>query len=176
MCCNPYKVTKNDTPRMKGFLLFIRFMKQKIREWLKRYGLAEVISLILTVVSSWLTYENSKNKLTTALTTTWVGNIGYFGTILIQDILLAIKQLRAVGKKYSVNTFYKNVRALSFEFGIAEVIDSLFIRPTMLYFFPIWMGNRTLGTVIAKFVADITFYIPAIISYEFSKKRFRKFD
>lgn len=161
---------------MKGFLLFIRFMKQKISEWLRRYGLAEVISLTLTVVSSWLTYEYSKNNLTTALVATWVGNIGYFSTILIQDVLVAIKQLREVGKKYSVDTFYKNVRALLVEFGIAEVLDSLFIRPMLLYFFPVWMGNRTLGTVIAKFMADITFYIPAIISYELSKKKFRKFD
>lgn len=151
-------------------------MKEKIIEWIKRYGLAEIISLTSTIVSSWLTFEYTKSNLTTALVATWVGNIGYFGTILIQDILLAIKQLKKIEKKYSLETFYKNIRALFVEFGIAEVFDSIFIRPALLYYFPILIGNRTLGVVIAKFAADITFYIPAIISYELSKKKLRNFE
>jgi hypothetical protein len=161
---------------MKGFLLFIRFMKNKIRDWLRRYGLAEVSSLILTVVSSWLTYEYSKNNLTTAFVATWVGNIGYFGTILIQDILLAISQLQKNGKKYSFGTFYKNLKALLVEFGIAELFDSFFLRPTLMYYLPLWVDNLALGVTMAKFLADITFYIPAIVSYELSKKKWRNFD
>ena len=151
-------------------------MKPKLIEWLKRYGLAEVISLTLTVLSSWLTFHFTQNKITTALVGTWIGNIGYFGTILIEDILLAIKQLQAVGKQYSSETFYKNVRALFVEFGIAELFDTLFIRPTLMYYIPIWVGDLSWGVIIAKFVADITFYIPAILSYELSKKKLRDFE
>ncbi|MCU0468440.1 MAG: hypothetical protein MUF58_07550 [Arcicella sp.] len=151
-------------------------MKQKLTEWLKRYGLAEVVSLGLTVVSSWLTFHWTNSKITTALVGTWVGNVGYFGTILIEDILLAIRQLGLIGKKYSLETFYKNVRALFVEFGIAELIDSFFIRPTLMYYIPVWIGDLSWGVVIAKFAADITFYVPAIVSYELSKKRLRNFE
>ena len=112
----------------------------------------------------------------TALAGTWAGNVGYFGTILIEDILLAIKQLKAVGKQYSLETFYKNLRALFVEFGIAEFFDTLFIRPTLMYYIPIWVDDLSWGVVIAKFAADITFYVPAIISYELSKKKLRNFD
>ena len=127
-------------------------IKRKLSEWFRRYWLAEVVLLILTVISSWLTYQYSKNNFTTALVSTWVGNIGYFSTILIQDILFTIEKLREVGKKYSSQAFYKNVRALLVEFGIAEVFDSFFIRPALLYLFPLLIGNRTLGTVIARFI------------------------
>lgn len=151
-------------------------MKQKLTEWLKRYGLAEVISLSLTVVSSWLTFHFTQNKITTALVGTWVGNLGYFGTILIEDISLAMRQLQSVGRHYCLETFCKNVRALFVEFGIAELFDTLFIRPTLMYYIPIWIGDLSWGVVIAKFVADITFYIPAILSYEFSKKKLRDFE
>jgi hypothetical protein len=151
-------------------------MKQKIIEWIKRYGWAEVISMALTILSSWLTYKFTKNNITTALVATWIGNLGYFGTILFQDILLAIIQLRNIGKKYSIETFYKNIRALFVEFGIAEIFDSFLVRPALLYYFPILLGNRTLGVIIAKFAADITFYVPAIISYELSKKKLRNFE
>jgi hypothetical protein len=148
----------------------------KIKEWIKRYGLAEVISLILTVLSSWLAFRLTDSKITTALVGTWVGNIGYFGTILAEDILLAKMQLKAIGKDYSLESFYKNVRALLVEFGIAELFDSLFIRPTLMYYLPIWMNDLSVGIVLAKLLADITFYIPAIVSYELTKKKLRNFE
>ncbi|WP_146199038.1 hypothetical protein [Arcicella aurantiaca] len=151
-------------------------MKIKIKEWIKRYGWAEVISLMLTVLSSWLAFKLTNSKITTALIGTWIGNIGYFGTILIGDILLAQKQLRSIDKPYSLTTFYKNIRALLVEFGIAELFDSLFIRPVLMYYLPIWMDNLSVGVVLAKLLADITFYIPAIVSYELSKKKLRNFE
>jgi hypothetical protein len=151
-------------------------MKQKLVEWTKRYGLAEVISLTLTVVSSWIAFKFTNSNITTAIVATWAGNIGYFGTILVQDILLAIKQLEQKGKKYSTETFYKNTRALFVEFGVAEIFDTFLIRPTLLYYFPIWLDNLTLGVIVAKFTADISFYVPAIISYELSKNKLRKFE
>lgn len=158
------------------YSLKYKIMKQKMTEWLKRYGLAEIISLILTLLSSLITFHFTQNKITTALVGTWIGNIGYFGTILIEDIFLARKQLRAIGKNYTIETFGKNARALFVEFGIAEVFDTLFIRPAMMYYIPIWVGDLGLGIVIAKFMADITFYIPAILSYELSKKKLRNFE
>lgn len=145
-------------------------MKQKLTEWLKRYGLAEVISLILTVISCWLTFRFTQIKITTALMGRGVGNVGHFGVIFIKDILLAIKRLGAVGKHYSFETICKNVRALFVEFGIVELFDTFFIRPNLMYYVPIWIDNLPEGVVIAKFAADITFYIPTIMSYEFSKK------
>ena len=150
-------------------------MKEKLREWIKRYGLAEIISLTATVLFSWITFELTKNNITTALIATWAGNIVYFGTILIQDVQLANNALRGKGKVYSLETFYQNVRALFVEFGVAEIFDTFLIRPALLYYFPLLLGNRTLGVVVAKFTADVTFYIPAIISYELSKNKLRNF-
>jgi hypothetical protein len=63
-------------------------MKNKVKEWIKRYIPAEIFSIIVMFVSSVLTYRLTKNNLTTALDGAWVGNIGYFGTILFADFLL----------------------------------------------------------------------------------------
>ena len=145
-------------------------------EWITRYGLAEIISLTMTIMASWVTFEYTKSQIKMALVATWIGNFGYFGTILIKDIIEASKQLHNVGKNYSFETFLKNTRALFVEFGIAEVFDTLLIRPTLLYYFPIWLGSLSLGVIVAKFAADITFYVPAIISYELSKKKLRNFE
>jgi hypothetical protein len=148
-------------------------MKPKLKEWLERYGWAEVVSLLLTVIASWLTFELTQDKVTTALVGTWIGNIGYFGIILTRDILLTINQLKKVDGVYSWKILSQNLKSLLVEFGIAELFDSFFLRPTLMYYLPLWVDNLSLGVIMAKLLADITFYIPAIIGYELSKKKLR---
>jgi hypothetical protein len=151
-------------------------VKNKVKEWIKRYLPAEVFSIIVTLVSSVLTYRLTKNNLTTALVGTLVGNIGYFGTILLTDIFTVKRDLKLKNKSYTLKTFGLNIRALFIEFGIAEFFDSLFVRPTLMYYLPIWVNNLSLGIILAKFAADITFYVPAVISYELYKKKLRGFE
>ncbi|GAB2650665.1 hypothetical protein GCM10027035_51030 [Emticicia sediminis] len=151
-------------------------MKNKAKEWIKRYLPAEIISIVVTLVSSVLTYKLTNSNITTALVGTWVGNIGYFGTILLSDVYGTSKELKLNNRPYTFKTFGLNIRALFIEFGIAEFFDSLFVRPTLMYYFPIWVNDISLGVIIAKFAADITFYVPAIIAYELSKKKLRSFE
>lgn len=151
-------------------------MKNKVKEWLKRYIPAEIISIVLTLISSVLTYEITQSNLTMALVGTWVGNCGYFGTILLTDIFKTNRDLALKNKPYTLKTFGRNIRALFVEFGIAEFFDSLFVRPTLMYYIPIWVNDISLGVILAKFAADITFYVPAIVAYELSKKKLRSFE
>lgn len=151
-------------------------MKQKIIEWIKRYMPAGIISSTATILSSVFSYKITQSHLTAALVGTWVGNIVYFGYMLIVDIYTTRKELTKKGKRYSFQTLMQNVRALVVEFGFSEVVDSLLIRPTLMYYFPIWVNDIWLGIILAKIVADITFYVPAIIVYEYSKKKLRNFQ
>jgi formate/nitrite transporter FocA (FNT family) len=149
--------------------------KSKIKEWLLRYGPAEIVSLIGTLLAAWLIFHTTGNRFETSVAGTLGGNVGYFGTILLQDVIRTRKKLNVAGRTYTGNIFGKNIRALFIEFGLAEVLDTLLIRPFLLYKMPLWIGDLTWGLIIAKFAADVTFYLPAILFYEWSKKRFRKF-
>ena len=60
-------------------------MKHKINEWLKRYLPAEIISMILTVVSAELAIGYTENKLTTALVATVIGNMAYFRALFSKN-------------------------------------------------------------------------------------------
>ena len=151
-------------------------MGARVKEWLKRYLPAELLSTALTIIAALAAYRLTGNRIATALMATWVGNISYFGYILYKDIADTRKELYASGKNYSSYTFRKNIRALVVKFGPAELLDSLIVRPLLMYYLPIFTGNIALGTILAKFAADITFYLPAIVSYELSKKKLRKFD
>jgi hypothetical protein len=148
-------------------------MKKKLKEWTRRYLPAEIISIITTLAAAGLAYSFSGNLITTALAATWGGNIGYFGFILLIDVQQVRKHCRLLKKPYTNNLFLKNIKALVIEFGVAEITDSFFIRPALMYYLPILFGNLPLGILIAKLVADITFYVTAITSYELSKKYLR---
>jgi hypothetical protein len=146
-----------------------------VREWLRRYGPAEVLSLLSTVGAAAITAQAGGSNLAIALAATWAGNLAYFGLILGQDVWRTRRQLRQEGRAYTWGTFGRNVRALVVEFGAAEALDSLLIRPTLMYWLPRWLHSVPQGVLLAKFAADVTFYVPAIISYELSKKKLRKF-
>lgn len=150
-------------------------MRQKAKEWLRRYLPAEIISVAATLLSSLIAFQLTHDRITAALAGTWCGNIGYFGSILMLDIIRARNALKLSGRHYTVTTFYKNVKALAVEFGVAELLDSFLIRPLLMYYLPLWMDSIFWGSLMAKFAADITFYIPAIIGYEYSKKKMRNF-
>jgi hypothetical protein len=150
-------------------------MRNKIKEWLWRYGPAELISLPRTLVPAQVVLHQSSNAVAAAVAGTWGGNIGYFGTILLRDVWLTRRKYGVLDKPYGFKAFAKNLRALVLEFGVAEALDTLLVRPTLMYYLPRLIGNFSWGIIIAKFVADLTFYVPAIIFYEWSKKRFRDF-
>jgi hypothetical protein len=151
-------------------------MKIKVNEWLKRYFPAEIVSMILTIVSAELAFYFTQNNIATALIATLIGNTVYFSCILLSDIQSTRKQCLINKQEYTQVIFYKNIKALFVEFGLAEVIDTLLIRPFLMYYFPIMVNSLTWGAFLAKITADITFYVPTILSYEFSKKiRLRDF-
>ncbi|TGD78814.1 hypothetical protein [Hymenobacter wooponensis] len=151
-------------------------MKQKIREWLRRYLPAEVLSVVATLAGATVAMHGTHSALSAALAGTWAGNVAYFGHLLVQDVRLAYGLRRARALRYTLGTFGQNVRALVVEFGLAEVADSFLIRPALMYYLPHWLGHFGAGILLAKLLADVSFYVPAIISYELSKKRLRKFD
>ena len=151
-------------------------MTQKLKTWRNRYLLAELYSLMVTMIVAVLAFEATGSHLIMALTATVAGSLAYFGHILRMDILLARQQLHARGKPYCLRTFIQNINALVVEFGVAEVIDLFIVRPALMYYLPLWIGNLAYGTLAAKLLADLIFYIPAIISYELSKRWLREFS
>jgi hypothetical protein len=151
-------------------------MKQRLREWLRRYLPAELLSAAATLVAASLTMQTAHSGARAALAATWAGNVAYFGLLLAQDVRQARRARQRRGQPFTWRTLGQNLRALAVEFGAAEVLDSFVIRPALLYYLPRWLGHFAAGILLAKLLADVTFYIPAILGYELSKKQLRRFE
>ena len=141
-------------------------MIHKTKDWIKRYGLAEIICTLSVLSSAALTYHFTNSLVLSAIVATIADNVGYYGTIFVQDMIERIKHHEKITLGGSIIV----IRNMFLEFGAGEALDSILIRPLAMYWFPVWIGDHMLGILVGKFAADITFYIPTVISYELRKK------
>jgi len=143
--------------------------KHKIKEWLNRYLVPTLLSVVLSVSLAMLMDILFHNAIITALGGTWGDNLGFYGLILYKDV----RERKARDERLTILGILKVLRNAVAEFGVAEYLDSFLIRPSLMYIFPEILGNKAVGIIIAKFAADITFFVPTIIFYEIRKKVFK---
>lgn len=144
-------------------------IKQKIREWLKRYLPAEIIGTITAVSAATIAHLFSENLILIAYTGSLGEAIGFYSTVFIQHILIVSKKNRTEQKIFSVFDLTKIITNIVLEFGPAGIIDGLLLRPFFMYLFPVLLQNFTLGIFVGKIAGDITFYFLVILGYEIKK-------
>ena len=144
------------------------------REWLSRYAPAEISGTFGALTGAWIGFALSDSAAVAAVAGTWGENIGYYTVIILQDLFdPKIRGLRATIATVPRMVFTQS-RNMLIEFGVAEALDSLLIRPSFMYFGARWFDSLWLGILVGKLAADILFYLPTIIGYELRKKLFAK--
>ncbi|PIZ95892.1 MAG: hypothetical protein COX81_00140 [Candidatus Magasanikbacteria bacterium CG_4_10_14_0_2_um_filter_37_12] len=93
----------------------------------------------------------------------------FYSIIVYKD--LKSRKIKDVG--LSSLGFLKVLRNIIVEFGPAEYLDSFLLRPFYLTVFPYFISSYSLAILLASLTAEISYYIPTIISYEARKKIFR---
>jgi hypothetical protein len=141
-------------------------IKVKIKGWVKRFLPAEVVGTIVAIVVSSLTHYYTNNAIVAAYAGSVCETIAFYATIIVHDARIASKELKEEGKTLTFRSFVYLLRNILFDFGLAELMDSLLLRPFCMYIFPIWLRNYPLGILVGKIASDIVFYLPVIISYE----------
>ena len=148
-------------------------MKQKLKDWLQRYLPAEIVGTITALTAASIVHFCTHSVLAAAFAGTWGENFGYYGFILLREVRASRRQHQQKSKRYGFISFFKDLRNLILDFGIAEWLDSGLLRPFFMYAFPKVLGNFALGITVGKIAADIVFYISVIIVYELRKKHFK---
>jgi hypothetical protein len=141
-------------------------IKTKVKRWVQRFLPAEVVGTIVAIVVSSITHYYTNNLVIAAYAGSVCETIAFYATIIIHDALIASKQLKEEGKTLTYRSFVYLLRNILLDFGIAELMDSMLLRPFCMYIFPIWLRNYPLGILTGKIASDIVFYLPVIISYE----------
>jgi len=145
-------------------------VKSKIREWIRRYLLADILSTLLSLATAWMINRTTGDNVLAAFLGSAMASISFYGIIAYSDVQKNLKHQRRHRLTYGFMAYVKDLRNLIIEFGPAEILDVLAVRPFLMYLMPKLIGGFLLGTFIGKMIADVIFFIPAIVMYEFRKK------
>ncbi|MDD5769792.1 MAG: hypothetical protein PHE25_02390 [Candidatus Gracilibacteria bacterium] len=144
-------------------------IKNKIKEWIKRYWLSELVSYTLAMLLSFLTFKLTRNYYLSGILLIVGDYLGYFGIMLLNEIKNTIK----VKMQYSLKLLIKDVRNLGFEFGPPQILEIFIIYPLLTFYIPPLFKNYFIGAFVAMTLAVIIFYIQTVILYEIRKKIFK---
>ncbi len=136
------------------------------REWLNRYGLAEIWGTVASYAGYFLGHHLSDSQIVGAYSAALAENVGYYGCILWREIVHHRKQGHAV----SIGLASTVLRDLFYEFGLAELLDSFIVRPAAT-FLSVTLFGATAGVFVGKVSADLVFYALAIGFYERRKAK-----
>ncbi|MEX1112006.1 MAG: hypothetical protein WEC84_00960 [Candidatus Andersenbacteria bacterium] len=145
-------------------------MKHKISEWLKRYIPAEIVAALAAVLTAVVAQRVTDKVALLAIIATLGEVVGFYSVLITRDLRKSLRLHEQITPKTAVLSAYRTVRNAIVEFGFSEVLDIFLIRPATIYFFTTQLGNLQLGVILGKITADVVFYIPTVVGYEFRKK------
>jgi hypothetical protein len=128
-------------------------MNNRPLRWLKRYLPAEAAALLTAVALAQLVSMLTDSTARAAVAGAWGETCVYYAVMLAREIDAA-------------DTLWAAVRNLVLEFGVAEALDSLLVRPALMYVASQLIGDVSVGVLIGKVASDVIFYVPTIAAYE----------
>lgn len=143
-------------------------VKEKILEWTKRYGLAEIVGMS-AAYGGFFVSRDLDSLVASVYSSTLASNVGYYGTMIFTEAVKDLKENRKIGENYGVRGISKTGLKLIGEFGIGEVLDSTLVRPVLVGS-SVELFGENLGIGIGTIAANVSFYLPTIVSYELIKK------
>jgi len=144
-------------------------IRKKIKIWINRYYISEIISYILAIWLWTITFYYTKDYYISWIVVIIWDNIWYYWTMFVREII----NTKRINKKYNLQLFLKDFRNLSFEFWIPQIIEIFIIYPLLIFYIPQLFTSYPIWVFIAMTIAVIIFYIQAITLYEIRKKYFK---
>jgi hypothetical protein len=136
----------------------------RLRIWLWRYLPAEAVSLFAAVLSgSVAALLTDNNAAAAALAGAWGETTAYYATMLLRE-----------RRAYPQQALWRTLANLTMEFGVAEALDAMLVRPTLMYLAGQALSDIRLGILVGKVAADAVFYIPTITAYELRRHYFER--
>ncbi len=139
---------------------------KKIKEWVARYLPAEIFGVSGALLGAFLVFLFSNNLVLIVYVASLAETIAYYSYIFYCDY----RRAKISDAKSGKIIIFPVIRNMFLEFGVAEVFDSLLVRPFCMYWSALILSNYYYGVVVGKLLSDVIFYIPTIIAHELIKK------
>jgi hypothetical protein len=132
---------------------------RRIRFWLSRYLAAEIGGLASALFVAALTYSRGHSFALAAVSGSLAETVGYYGVMVVREASHYYRKHHGQTRlRRTLLTSWHTLRGMLIEFGPAEIVDSLAVRPFLLFALPQLIGNVWVGWIAGKIGADIVFY------------------
>jgi hypothetical protein len=130
--------------------------------WVRRYLPAELAGTTAAVVAAVVTAGAGDGPV--AVAASWAESIAFY-------TVMTARELRRVDlvRQPKLRRAFSAVRDTTTEFGVAEVVDTLALRPLLMYAFIAPLGTVA-GVIAGKIATDVVFYTLAIAAYELRER------
>jgi hypothetical protein len=139
----------------------------KFRQWVRRYLPCEIVGTIGELGGAAVAYLATGSLAAAAITATIGASAGYYAAAYASALRWSYRGHDH--RRWPSRVLMSNVlalRSVAVEFGPAELIDSIAVRPVAFYVGPVMFHNTIAGWIFGKLVSDFAFYVFAIFSYE----------
>jgi hypothetical protein len=139
----------------------------KLREWVRRYLPCEIAGTVGELGGAAVAYLATGSLAAAAITATIGASAGYYAAAYVSAVRWSYRghDDRRWPSRVLVSSLLA-LRSVAVEFGPAELIDSVAVRPVAYYVGPLIFDNTIAGWIFGKLVSDFAFYLFAIVSYE----------
>jgi hypothetical protein len=144
-----------------------RTTRTKLLEWVRRYLPCEIAGTVGELGGAAIAYAATGSLAAAAITATIGASAGYYSAAYVSALRWTYRgndHRRWPSRLLVANLLA--LRSVAIEFGPAELVDSVAIRPLAFYVGPLIFGNMIAGWLFGKLVSDLAFYAFAIVSYE----------
>lgn len=135
--------------------------RTRVAEWRRRYGWSEAMAAGVAVLVALAATEAGASVLPTAFAATLAEAIWFYGTLTMRDIRRAGQEAARSGTDLPPKTAGALLREMVLEFGAAEAVDSLLLRPICYAAGLYWIGGAP-GILAGKIIADLLFWGPVL--------------
>jgi hypothetical protein len=145
---------------------------RKVAQWISRYGPSEVVGTIAAVGTAVTVRQASGSTVAGAFAGSIAETLVFYLVMFLRESIKDAYQAGAKGRKYEPGDLVVVLRNLFLEFGAAELLDTLVLRPLCMGIGMRLIGSN-LGALVGKLVADLAFYGPVLTVYEWRLARNR---
>lgn len=146
----------------------------RVKGWVVRYLPLEVLGTITALAAAWAAYEASGSLALAAIAGALGESVGYYVLVVVRSARghaasARVRALPGVGGRAWAATWL-TARSVAAEFGPAELVDTLVVRPALLWAASAIWGAAPLAWLVGKLAADAVFYTVAIVSFEAGRR------
>jgi hypothetical protein len=143
--------------------------REKIKEWIDRYGFAIILTLVVTIIAANIIKVWITNKIVISVVISFIDSLTFYFIIAYYDL----KKKRSIHNKLNFEIYLRQVREMILEFGPAEYLDKI-LRPIYFSVFIFMLDSYNLAVFLGYMVAEVNYFMLTIFLYEKRKKRNRQ--